>query len=271
MSKNYYVYAHFDINGDVFYIGKGTAKRAWQKTNRSSGWNEVAEKGYTVEIITKDLTSSEAIELESAMISYYKEKGKLINKVTKHEGTVIKYEDAVKVFKYDVDSPSCLVRISKTFNGIGHVGKIGHAGYLTAPKSKKMKRYWRVKLGLKGLMAHRVVWVLCNRTDLNPEVIIDHIDGDSLNNNIDNLRACTLSENNKNVQPLSNNTESGYTGIYWDSDADRWRVKWSFNYKNKSKSFYPSKLYPTLDFDIAKEKALQDAFEFRLQQTKSLT
>ena len=43
---------------------------------------------------------------------------------------------------------------------------------------------------------HRVVWLLVHGEW--PQRFIDHIDGDRGNNRIENLRLCTLSENNQN-------------------------------------------------------------------------
>lgn len=46
------------------------------------------------------------------------------------------------------------------------------------------------------LLAHRVIYAMhCNHWDFE---IVDHIDGDRLNNKIDNLRQCTNAENIRN-------------------------------------------------------------------------
>ena len=50
--KPFYVYIHRRADdGRVFYVGKGTKRRAWQKHKRSKFWQNVATKhGFTVEI-----------------------------------------------------------------------------------------------------------------------------------------------------------------------------------------------------------------------------
>lgn len=61
--------------------------------------------------------------------------------------------------------------------------------------------YYKVRLSCEGIatdwMVHKLVYALFNNDfdfgDKN--IIIDHIDGDKLNNNIDNLRKITLSKN----------------------------------------------------------------------------
>lgn len=47
--------------------------------------------------------------------------------------------------------------------------------------------YLRVGINYKTYPVHRVIWSLVNGEDPGSDVI-DHIDGDKLNNNIDNLR-----------------------------------------------------------------------------------
>jgi len=53
---------------------------------------------------------------------------------------------------------------------------------------------------------------------------IDHLDRDPGNNRIENLRACTRSENNCNKGLYANNT-SGCAGINWRKDISKWQVR----------------------------------------------
>ena len=55
-------------------------------------------------------------------------------------------------------------------------------------------------------------------------VIVDHIDGNGLNNVRDNLRICSRQENLFNRAPQSNNT-SGYKGVSWMSSRNKWHVR----------------------------------------------
>jgi len=55
--------------------------------------------------------------------------------------------------------------------------------------------YWIVQLGKKHYREHRIIFMM-HHGFLPKEV--DHIDGDKLNNNIENLRACSSSENSIN-------------------------------------------------------------------------
>lgn len=62
----------------------------------------------------------------------------------------------------------------------------------------------------KLLLAHRVIWAICH--DEWPNGEIDHIDGDKLNNKIENLRDVSGVTNRRNM-PKQNNNTSGYTGV----------------------------------------------------------
>ena len=78
--KRFYVYAHKDSQGQIFYIGKGTGRRAWSK-DRLDIWeryvNERLGGQYTVELLHEKLSEPEAEEIESQLISQYG--GQLVN------------------------------------------------------------------------------------------------------------------------------------------------------------------------------------------------
>ena len=57
-------------------------------------------------------------------------------------------------------------------------------------------RYWRVKIKEHYIDAHRVAWAIFYGAW--PDGYIDHIDGDCLNNKIDNLRIVTPRVNSQN-------------------------------------------------------------------------
>ena len=67
-----YVYAHYDEPGVPFYVGKGTARRAWDEA-RHPLWHRFVNgrlRGkYTIRILADDLSAEEAEELESRWIA----------------------------------------------------------------------------------------------------------------------------------------------------------------------------------------------------------
>lgn len=64
----------------------------------------------------------------------------------------------------------------------------------------------------KKLYAHRVAWVLAGN-EIPEGLCIDHIDGDGLNNRLDNLRLVTLSANQRNSKEPKNNS-TGHMNIH---------------------------------------------------------
>lgn len=67
-----YVYGHYDERGTLFYVGKGTARRAWDDS-RHSLWHRYVErhlKGkYFVKILADNLSPEDAEALESEWIA----------------------------------------------------------------------------------------------------------------------------------------------------------------------------------------------------------
>jgi len=79
-SKRFYVYAHLRPTGEVFYIGKGTNKRAWSRSLRNRHWNFIVDKhGFKVTIVRDRLTEKDAFDLEARLIKYFRQFGDLVN------------------------------------------------------------------------------------------------------------------------------------------------------------------------------------------------
>jgi hypothetical protein len=69
---------------------------------------------------------------------------------------------------------------------------------------------------------HRIVWLM--GTGEWPSRSIDHIDGDTLNNRLDNLRLASHAENARNMRMRVDNT-SGVNGVYWSKSSRKWHAK----------------------------------------------
>jgi hypothetical protein len=70
--SGFYVYGHYDLNGSLFFVGKGTGKRAWSK-DRHPLWgryvNHHLSGKYEVRIIADSMSTEEAEKLEAELIS----------------------------------------------------------------------------------------------------------------------------------------------------------------------------------------------------------
>ena len=75
----------------------------------------------------------------------------------------------------------------------------------------------------KIIRFHRCVFSL---TD--PKIQVDHINGNRLDNRKINLRICSNQENSFNKYENSNNS-SGYKGVYFDKDRNKWRGAIQYN------------------------------------------
>jgi len=93
-------------------------------------------------------------------------------------------------------------------------------------------------------LEHRLIWAWHDKP-FSP--LLDHINGNILDNRIENLRAATHSQNMRNSQKPVNNT-SGIKGVYWQKDKKMWRVQiW-----NDGKQQYLGRFH---DIDEAKNVA----------------
>ena len=54
---------------------------------------------------------------------------------------------------------------------------------------------------------------------------VDHIDGNRLNNTVNNLRWATATENSRNRKKVSNPTSSKNKGVNWYADSKKWRAR----------------------------------------------
>lgn len=63
-------------------------------------------------------------------------------------------------------------------------------------------------------------------------VEVDHIDGDTLNNQRSNLRLVTHAENIRNRPHLNKNNRSGETGVSWFKLRGKWRARLMINGKD---------------------------------------
>jgi hypothetical protein len=77
----FYTYAHYKPNGEIFYIGKGQGMRyKFISSGRSKHWHEAAKDGFDPIILARWPSEDEALEHEAFLISCFD--GKLVNRTT---------------------------------------------------------------------------------------------------------------------------------------------------------------------------------------------
>ncbi len=86
--------------------------------------------------------------------------------------------------------------------------------------------YWRACINYERYQLHHLIWLY--HQGFMPVYQLDHIDGDTSNNRIENLRDEKQKVNVRNSKMASNNT-SGYNRVSWREG----RGKWLASYKKQ--------------------------------------
>lgn len=111
------------------------------------------------------------------------------------------------------------------------------AGYIYLHDKDGDLYYRKVSINDHPYRLHRIAWLYVH--GILPERI-DHIDGDGLNNKISNLRVISHGDNIRKARIAKNNT-SGYKGVFWRKDTNRWAARSKVDGKYKSLGSFDSK------------------------------
>lgn len=87
----------------------------------------------------------------------------------------------------------------------------------------------------------RNVWLHREITNCPPGMVVDHMNGDSLDNRRENLRVVTQSENMRNIGTQQRPGLSGIRGVYLDKARGKWRATIRIDGRNKSFGLYKTK------------------------------
>lgn len=113
-----------------------------------------------------------------------------------------------QLFIYDEDSGNFIRRIK--------TGKSTKVGEIAG--GKMSSGYIRLRVDGKKYLAHRLAWLYVYG---EMPKMIDHINHDTSDNRISNLRNVTHKNNHRNRKQHCNN-KSGRVGVYWDSVGRKW-------------------------------------------------
>jgi hypothetical protein len=133
----------------------------------------------------------------------------------------------------------------KLYNKIsrGSARKDTEAGYVSEDG------YRRVRVDGKHFYVHRLVWFILTGKEIPDDLFIDHIDGDRLNNHIENLRLATSLENQYNKYRQTNGTSS-YKGVWYDAVKNCWKA----SIRLRDKRHYIGQFETELEAAIAYDK-----------------
>lgn len=113
----------------------------------------------------------------------------------------ILFDEFNAYFAYDESSPSCLVRKNFPHKVLDTPEVCGHI----------RGGYWKIYHKYQAYVASRVIYCL-NHGSVSIDMVVDHIDGNKLNNHIENLRLVPTLTNNRNKKKSAANTTS-VTGV----------------------------------------------------------
>ena len=91
--------------------------------------------------------------------------------------------------------------------------------------------YLRTRICGKPYLNHRLVYLYFH--GYFPENFVDHIDRNTLNNKIDNLREVSNSCSSRNTKNVYTNNTSGVKGVSWKSGEQKWLVQIGIENKRK--------------------------------------
>ena len=114
-----------------------------------------------------------------------------------------------------------------------------------------------------------VIWKLVYKEDIECGFVIDHVNGNSFDNRIENLRVVSVALNARNCS-MARNNESGWNGVHWTTKTGKLGQKmlyccatWNdLNNKNKRKYF-------RVDY-LGLIPCLTQAIRFRRQKIQEL-
>jgi len=101
---------------------------------------------------------------------------------------------------------------------------------------KRQDGYIHIKLDYKLYFAHRLAWLYVHGNF--PEKDIDHINEIKGDNRLVNLRLATNQENMHNISSPQINNTSGFLGVSWDKNAQKWRARIIINKKYKHLGYF---------------------------------
>jgi HNH endonuclease/AP2 domain len=127
--------------------------------------------------------------------------------------------EARRLFAYDPNTGTITRRVSIANTKVGAI-----AGCFDP-----LHRRLRVQFNGKHWSIHRLAWFI--HYGVIPSLHIDHINGDRLDNRLENLRLATDLQNMHNCPKTSRN-KSGYKGVHWDKWRNSWRATIRVNGKS---------------------------------------
>ena len=101
--------------------------------------------------------------------------------------------------------------------------KAGQEAGTNSRNPKENKFYRRITINNKSYPRSHLIWLV--EKGVFPTLQLDHINDDSLDDRIENLQELTNADNNRRKTRLQCNNTSGYTGVNWSNEKNKWRAQ----------------------------------------------
>jgi len=132
-----------------------------------------------------------------------------------------------------------------------------YAGNIDKSSQSETLMYRRITMSsLKSCSVHRILYAMFHEDPVPP--VIDHLDGNGLNNSISNLIPSTSVKNAKNKKRGRNN-KTGILGVSWNSNGEYWECKIG-SVENRDE--YKRKLFKDFFEACCQRKAWENEFNY---------
>lgn len=158
-------------------------------------------------------------------------------------------EELRRVLSYDPKT-GVFTRTVRTSN---YVSVGDEAGTIHEVKPGQFYRY--IHIGGKKYPTHRLAWLYVHGEW--PAGLIDHRDGDGLNNKLSNLRIATQTQNNANMKKRVDN-KSGAKGVSWCKSQGRWRAYITCNQRQRHLGYFDDVVTASAAYQKASAKLFGD-------------
>lgn len=134
----------------------------------------------------------------------------------------------------------------------GPGGQVGRAigSMSNGGKMRPEKRYMITKIAGEHYYVHKLIYLYHH--GYMPDQV-DHINRNSLDNRIENMRAATGSQNCAN-RALFKNSTSGIRGVSWDKIHKKWKAYVNFHGKRKNLGYYDNQAQAAKQVEIARNQ-----------------
>lgn len=188
-----------------------------------------------------------------------------INQEVLHES--LNYDKETGLFTWKVDRPESHFKNNSAYKVYlsRFAGKC--AGY-PSKYGKKDLYYLQIRIKGKLFLGHRLAWFYVN--GVWPSKLLDHEDGNGLNNKWSNLREATPVSNGRNCG-LSVNNKSGVNGVYWNKANSKWVAEGHYTENGIHKKTNLGSYANLEDARIARELWQQEQGDFTERHGKACT